>query len=154
VSFVTLGKAGTKKRITDAQRAAKNDAEKEISRAQEKTKKTEIVLKKRVQNVVNDRDALRQQKQSLENKLLDAQGALKMTEDSRDEIREAYKPLEAENAILSRDLRLTKAFLGDLEKAASNGDADKIMDWLKEKNVHQKIKTFQNWNPGSDFGLK
>lgn len=132
VSFVTLGRAGTKKRIQEAQKAAKDDAAKQIAKAEEKSRKAARVLQKRVDKAIQERDVFERQKGALENKLIEAQGAHRAAETSRDEMKRTYQPMQAENATLSKDLRLTRAFISDLEKAAEKGDIDQLLERLKK----------------------
>lgn len=143
VSFVTLGKAGTKKRIEDAQKAAKEDSEKQIARAQAKSEKAQRVLQKRVKTVSQERDILKRQKTSLETKLSDAQGAQATAERSFKDMQKTYQPLQAEKATLAKDLRITKAFISDLEKAAESGDIDQLLDKLKKDGPEPLDELFQ-----------
>jgi len=149
VSFVTLGRAGTQKRIRDAQKAAELDAQKKIEKITAKAEKTHKVLQNRVQGASEQRDALKRQKVSLEDKLLHAKGEIEIAEQNVEHLQSQLTPVKAENATLAKDLRAAKAFIGDLEKAAKTGDIDQLLKALRPEPEQLQDRDFDD-----DYGFR
>lgn len=133
VSFVTLGRGGVKKRIEEAQGAARDAAKLDIEKAQQKAQKAERVMKKRTQKLAQERNGLKHEKEILKDKLVDAQGAQQRAEKNFRSMKETHQPLQLENATLAKDLRITQAFISDLEKAVKAGNIDEVIDRLTKK---------------------
>lgn len=130
VSAVTLGRAGTEKRVRDAVEAERERLTNELEQQAERAKKAESRLTATERRYSGEKAKLAHEAAELERRAEAAASAQKAAEAKGQELAGKVEQLEADNRHLAGDREELRELLNAIEDAASTGDLDTVQDLL------------------------
>jgi len=135
VSAVTLGKAGTKRRVETAVEAVKADFAGKLTESMADLEKAEQAHEKATQRLESENRSLEEQNMTLTGAVSAAEKAERGAHAKAQELADRLKPMEATNAELKAARDNLAALVDDLDAAASDGDLVLVQDLLNPDGV-------------------
>jgi hypothetical protein len=135
VSAVTLGKAGTKRRVETAVEAVKADFAGKLTESMADLEKAEQAHEKATQRLESENRSLEEQNMTLTGAVSAAEKAERGAHAKAQELADRLKPMEATNAELKAARDNLAALVDDLDAAASAGDLVLVQDLLNPDGV-------------------
>jgi predicted nucleic acid-binding Zn-ribbon protein len=135
VSVVTLGRAGTKRRVGQAVEAVKADFKSELAETIAEAEKATKAHEKAIERLENENFGLVNQGMTLAGTVNAAEKATQQAQAKAAELAEKLGPMEATNAELKAARDNLAALVDDLDAAASAGDLATVQNLLNPDGV-------------------
>lgn len=130
VSAVTLGRAGTEKRVRDAVKAERERLTNDLEQQAERAEQAESRLTATERRYRGEKAKLAHEAAELERRAEAAESAQNAAETKGQELAGKVEQLEADNRHLAGDREELRELLDAIEDAANTGDLDTVQDLL------------------------
>jgi hypothetical protein len=139
VSAVTLGKAGTKRRVETAVEAVKADFAGKLTESMADLEKAEQAHEKATQRLESENRSLEEQNMTLTGAVSAAERTQRQAQEKTQELAEKLGPMEATNAELKAARDSLAALVDDIEAAVAGGDLETVSELLNRDSGRPEL---------------
>jgi len=139
VSVVTLGRAGTKRRVQEAVETVKTDFAAELAETTAEAEKAAQAHVNAIERLKNENFGLNHQNMTLAGTVNAAEKATQQAQAKAAELAEKLGPVEATNAELKAARESLAALVDDIEAAVAGGDLETVSELLNRDSGRPEL---------------